>query len=229
MEDKASKDTPKNRNAPKSAFKSRLKEIGIEIFIIVFSILLSLSLDNWNEDRLEKKKAKEFLIEIVEDLKNDVLLMEKNKSKSARLAADSKFILSLKKNQYRDETIGPHTSIETLSSNFNVARYEGFKSSGKISTIENVKLKNNLLTYYQQTLPDLVFKANFLFNEHSKILVAVGDAEEDATLNEIYTKRRIKGMFNFVGVNYGYAVNAYEKAIAQANQIIAEIEKETKG
>jgi hypothetical protein len=228
MKDEVSKDTPKQLKA-RNAFKGKLKEAGIEVFIIVFSILLSLSLDNWNEERLEKKNAKEFLIEIVEDLKNDVHLMEENKSKSARLAGDSEFLLSLKKDdQYSDEMIGPHTSIETLSSNFNVARYEGFKSSGKIGTIGNVKLKNNLLTYYQQTLPDLVFRAGFLFNEHSKILAAAGDAEEHATLNEIYTQRKIKGMHNFVGANYSYAIKAYEKAIIQANQMIAAIEKETK-
>ncbi len=60
-----------------------------------------------------------------------------------------------------DSLIGPKTDLRLLSINFNNARYEGFKSSGKIGTIENNKLKNSILSYYQQTIPYIISQANF--------------------------------------------------------------------
>ncbi len=95
-------------------------------------------------------------------------LLKKNKQTSGKLDANYKYVLSLKKGQVNDSIIGPHTDVISFSTYYNSGRYEGFKSSGKVGTIENDKLKNNILIYYQQTIPNLISEATFMNNEQLK-------------------------------------------------------------
>ena len=43
----------------------------------------------------------------------------------------------------------------------NSGRFEGFKSSGKIGTIENKELQNNIMDLYQENIPNLINSTNF--------------------------------------------------------------------
>ena len=43
----------------------------------------------------------------------------------------------------------------------NSGRFEGFKSSGKIGTIENKNLQNNIMDLYQENIPNLINSTNF--------------------------------------------------------------------
>jgi hypothetical protein len=43
----------------------------------------------------------------------------------------------------------------------NSGRFEGFKSSGKIGTVENKELQNNIMDLYQENIPNLINSTNF--------------------------------------------------------------------
>ena len=66
------------------------------------------------------------------------------------------FILALNANKTIDtvsvRTISDHLQFEVRTTHANIGRYEGFKSGGKIGTIEDDSLKQNILVYYQQTI-----------------------------------------------------------------------------
>ncbi|MEO8240640.1 MAG: hypothetical protein ABI576_21225 [Flavobacterium sp.] len=212
--------------SPNHTFSAKLKEIVIEIFIIVFAVTLSIWLHSWSEHRHEQKEAKKFLIELREDLTRDIKLLKDNKQTSIRLDSNYKYILSLKKDQVSDTIVGPYTDIISFSTNFNSGRYEGFKSSGKIGTIENDKLKNRILTYYQQTIPNLITEANFMNNEQIKILNTGQNELGNLSLNNFLTTKKMHSMFYFLEYNFRAATSNYDSTITQANEIIVDIKKE---
>lgn len=231
MQDEVTKHTRKifrTIENPSHTFSEKLKEIIIEILIIVFAVTLSIWLHSWSEHRHEQQEANKFLLELKEDLRNDVVLLKDNQTTAKKLDEDFKYILSLKKGRLSDSVIGPHTNVDFLGTSFNVGRYEGFKSSGKIGTIENDELKNKILAYYQQTIPNLIAKANFVNTEHTKILDVSRDEIGNLSLNEFLTTKKMQTMYYFLEFNYRAAVNNYAETVDQVNEMVAEIDKEAK-
>ncbi|TCC89199.1 hypothetical protein EZ428_15985 [Pedobacter frigiditerrae] len=207
---------------PKHTFSEKAKEITIEIFIIVFAVSLSIWLHGWSEHRHEQKEANKFLKELNEDLAADIKVLEENKNTATMLNNDYKFMLALKKNKTSDSLIGSHTNFSLLSTNFNVGRYEGFKSSGKIGTIEDDKIKNKILSYYQQTIPNLTSRVNFINAEQLRILdVDAGNL----SLNDVYTTQRMQSKYFNLQYNTNSLIATYEEVIKQLNEIILENKK----
>jgi hypothetical protein len=132
-------------------------------------------------------------------------------------------MLSLKKNKVNDSLIGPHTTFSLLGTSFNIGRYEGFKSSGKIGTIEDDKLKNKILSYYQQTIPNLISSVNFINAEQLKILDI--DAGSLA-LYDVYTTQKMQSKYSNLQFNTNSLISVYEEAIKQVNEIITESKTE---
>ncbi|EJL61960.1 DUF6090 family protein [Flavobacterium sp. CF136] len=226
MQEEINKHTKKIYKAMKNqkhTLSEKVKEIIIEIFIIVFAVSLSIWLHSWSEHRHEQKEANKFLKELKEDLSADIKLLEENKNTATMLNNNYKFMLSLKKNKVNDSLIGPHTTFSLLGTSFNIGRYEGFKSSGKIGTIEDDKLKNKILSYYQQTIPNLISSVNFINAEQLKILDI--DAGSLA-LYDVYTTQKMQSKYSNLQFNTNSLIAVYEEAIKQVNEIITESKTE---
>jgi hypothetical protein len=61
-----------------------------------------------------------------------------------------------------NDSIGKYSSFifNTTALIPNDGRYQGFKSSGKITTIENNELQNDILDLYQEDIPSLLNSTN---------------------------------------------------------------------
>jgi len=209
------------------SFKAKATEIVIEILIIVFAVSLSIWLHSWSEHRHEQVEAKKFLGELREDLNHDIELLQDSKDIAIRLDSNARYILALTKQRpVKDSLLGPYTDQISFATNFNSGRYEGFKSSGKIGTIENDSLKNSILIYYQQTLPNLITEAHFLNNEQLKILNTGQNELGESSLHSFLTSRKLKSMYYYIEFNFREAINQYENSIRQAQAIIREIDEE---
>ena len=227
MQDEIAKHGKKIYSTVKShnSFNEKLKEVIIEIFIIVFAVTLSIWLHSWSEHTHEQHEADKFLMELKSDIERDIQLLEQNKQLSARLDSNYKFVLNLGTAPMSDTVLGAYTDMYTFSTNFNTGRYEGFKSGGKIGTIENDSLKNNILVYYQQTIPNLIAQANFLNNEQMKILNAGQDAMDKFSLYQFLTTKKTHSMYYFLEYNFRTSTTDYANTILQANTIIKQIDK----
>ena len=227
MQDEIAKHGKKIYSTVKShnSFNEKLKEVIIEIFIIVFAVTLSIWLHSWSEHTHEQHEAEKFLIELKSDIERDIQLLEQNKQLSARLDSNYKFVLNLGTAPMSDTVLGAYTDMYTFSTNFNTGRYEGFKSGGKIGTIENDSLKNNILVYYQQTIPNLIAQANFLNNEQMKILNAGQDAMDKFSLYQFLTTKKTHSLYYFLEYNFRSSTADYTNTILQANTIIKQIDK----
>jgi hypothetical protein len=214
-------------------FSERVKEIVIEIFIIVFAVTLSIWFHNWSEHRHEQEEVSEFLRGLKDDLNNDFKLLENNKNIITTLDSNFHFLLSVKKgsskDKHADTAIRHYFNFEIAETHPNIGRYEGFKSSGKIGTIENDSLKEHILVYYQQTIPNLVSGENYVNSLQLKIIDLALDRMDKTSMTDFVRSRKMQILFSLGIHNFEININAYHKASEQIKKIIGEIDKEEKG
>lgn len=222
-------DTIKNH---KYSAGEKIKETVIEIFIIVFAVTLSIWLHSWSDHRHEQKEVNEFLIGLKNYLNQDIQLLETNRSSSSKLDSNFNFMLTFKNNRVadtvKDVLINQHLSFDLRVTRPNIGRYEGFKSSGKMGTIQNDSLKENILKFYEQTIPDLVYAENYVNLLQSKILDLQLDKSDKMPISNFATSEKMQSLFGFGVHNIKVVIVRYDNAITQAKKIIAEIDKQTK-
>lgn len=235
MEDEITKHTKKIYNTVKDSkhtFGEKVREIIIEIFIIVFAVTLSIWLHSWSEHRHEQSEAMFFLNGLKEDLNKDIDLLEKNKSIINYLDSNYNFLLLLTKNQIADSNVNAeihkHLIYTLTSTHPNNGRYDGFKSSGRLETIENDNLKENILVFYQQTLPKLISSEDYVNSLQLKILDLDIDKDNKMPIAEFVRTEKMQGLFGLGSHNFKVTVQYYDEAIKQAKEIISEIERTSK-
>jgi hypothetical protein len=233
MEDEISKHTKKIYKVAKDNKRSlteRIKDIFFEILIIVFAVTLSIWFHSWSEKRHEQKEAQEFLIGLKKDLNENIKLIETNRNIIAGLDSNYHYLILIENNglieTINDSIIGHHLYYAIPVTHLNIGRYDGFKSSGKIETIENDSLKQDILVFYQQTIPNINYGENYINSLQLKILdfqidKPSGQSKKDFILNE-----KTGLLFNLAIHNFEVNIDAYNKAIKDAANIIDEIEKE---
>jgi hypothetical protein len=202
----------------------KLKEIIIEVLIIVFAVTLSIWLHGWSEHRHQQEEVRKFLKGLKNDLKSDVAFLNKNKLSLSNIKSNSSFLQKLNGN-VSDSIIGPKTTFSLIGNTFNNARYEGFKSSGKIETIENDSIKNAILQYYQQTVPNLVTSISFLNTLQLEQLKDGQNSLENISLYDYYRSNKVISMMHNIEYNSTQDISLFEKAVADANRLIQEIDK----
>lgn len=136
----------------------KLKEIGLEIAIIVFAVSLSIWFHSIGEHRHEQQQVRSFLLGLKRDIRADInqIYIILNDSK---LNADKyRYLVDLKSDKNLDTKKFDAAFTAIASKNVLnplMSRYDGFKSSGKLTTIENNVLLERVTNLYQSSLPDL--------------------------------------------------------------------------
>jgi hypothetical protein len=231
MQDEVSKHAKKIYTAVKDrnhTLKEKVIDVITEILIIVFAVTLSISLHSWSEHRHEQKEAKEFLKGLKNDLTEDIKELEENKNVIAKLNSNFKFVSSLKKGQLPDTVISHYLEFDIPETHPNTGRYEGFKSSGKMGTIENDSLKEKILVYYQRTLPDIAYSESYVNSLQLKILYLEIDEIDKMSTNDFVTTAKTRSLLGLGAHNFQVNMAAYDSASKQAKQIVSAIDKQTK-
>jgi ribosomal protein S18 len=216
-------------NNKKHTLKEKVKEILSEILIIVFAVTLSIWLHSWSVESHEHKDAQTFLIGLKEDLQNDISNLESTKKTLNETQKQVSFVLHLTPKKV-DSIKANHQQINSgtnfINTLVNNGRYEGFKSSGKINTIENQNLRNKILSYYQQIIPQIALVEQSYEKLTSRYVDLLMDGKEDEDIYSSLLKKRTKiilsGIENFTQSNQ----KSYENAIKKAKEIIKEVDIE---
>ncbi len=141
----------------------KVKEFLVEIFIIVFAITLSIWVHDRSEHAHQQKEVKEFLLGLKDDLTNDLTEMEEDVKSYHGSEAAFLCISNLKpKEQFLRDSMNKHSRyiFNTTGLVANDGRFEGFKSSGKIGTIEDAALQNDIMDLYQENIPLLILSTD---------------------------------------------------------------------
>jgi hypothetical protein len=150
----------------------KIREFLVEIFIIVFAITLSIWFHEYSEHKHQQKEAREFLLGVKADLTHDVQEMDLDVRSFIQNRKMLRYIKSVKFGEVLNNDSLQNNEFATFNITRFVAnsgRFEGFKSSGKIATIENTALQNNILDLYQEYIPNLLTVTD-IFNQRKERL-----------------------------------------------------------
>lgn len=146
-----------------NSFLHKLSEFITEILIIVFAITVSIYFHDRNELRHQRRETKEFLLGLKQDLETDMDEMKGDKESYQQTGIVFRYIVGRKLNELLShDTINKYGNwiFNTTGLIPNSGRFEGFKSSGKIGTIENKELQNYIMDLYQENIPSLIVSTN---------------------------------------------------------------------
>jgi hypothetical protein len=147
MQEEVAKHTEKIYKTIKNeehSFGEKIREIAIEIGIIVFAVTLSIWVHGWSDHNQEQKETREFLHGLKNDLTKDIKELHEDKATLVQVDSNFQFLFAVIKD-HRIDTASDHLvthylDFSLVATHANTGRYEGFKSSGKIGTIENDSL-----------------------------------------------------------------------------------------
>jgi hypothetical protein len=230
MQDEVAKHTKKLYDAvkqPGAGVAEKVKEVAIEIFIIVFAVTLSIWLHNWSDHRHEQKETAEFLQGLKADLTLDLRQLHANKEVSLKLDSNytrlTKLITTKAIDTVPGHNIGEMYNFDMNATHPNIGRYDGFKASGKIGTIEDDSLKQAILVYYQQTMPAVADVEEVVNDIEHQLLNAELDGFDHMSMVDLSKTYKIEGLCQYLTQNLDGELKAYTDAETQAKKIIARI------
>ena len=237
MEDEVQKYTRKvfkTFKDPHQTFIEKAKEIFVEIMIIVLAVTISIWFHNWDLHRHEQKNVKDFLKGLKEDMSKQLTFLEEDKAITKMLDSNYQYLLKLDKSKLSshdtalEKELDRHMRFTIPLTQPNDGSYQGFKSSGKIETIEDDSLKKDILVFYQQTMPDLNYAQNYVNSLELKLIDFYFQKNEQELMTHFLTTRQMQSYLSLAHHNFGVCIDNYDEAIAGANKIIAAIDKEGK-
>jgi len=214
----------------------KIGDFLLEIFIIIFAITVSIYFHDRSELSHQRHETKEFLLGLKEDLKTDIEEMNQDKGSFKKSQKAFIYITTRKLN----ESLSPDSIRNYSGWIFNTTglvpnsgRFEGFKSSGKIGTIENKELQNNIMDLYQENIPNLINSTSFYTSKKQALFEYVNTNRKrltDSTTN-LATVLSSDPAYN-ISVSLTYVqeiLNRYDTCINKMNAIIIDIDKKYKG
>jgi hypothetical protein len=211
----------------------RLKKSLLEVIVIVFSVLLATWLENLRQRNEDQAVAKEFLLGLRGDLLNDISEMKTDITSYSKTRLGFRYFGSLSTGgEWNTDSINKYRSIfynttELLPNN---GGYEGFKSSGKMYSIENRKLRTEILDLYQESIPLLLKSTELYIEKKHRLAVYFEDNQrllKDGVANDrdLILSPKIQNLCN--GLTYiDEIVDRYNRSITLSESIISTIEKE---
>ena len=210
----------------------KISEFLIEITIIVFAVSISIWFHNMSEHNHQQEEVKQFLTGLKADLTNDIREMANDKESYQKQSAIFTYLRYLKKNQIPNkDTINAYGNwlYNTTALNPNDGRFEGFKSSGKIGTIENDSLQNDIMDLYEEDIPALLHSTDSyiriktlffdLLNKNSKRLTdSTDNMIEVLKTDESFNLCRSLSRPDQVMERYDLCIQLMEKIIAQIDK-----------
>lgn len=125
-----------------------------EIILVVIGILIALQINNWNEDKKDRKLEQQYYCRLLEDVEQD--LVNYNNSLDLltyKINANNTLIKRLLDNSISLDSISPYIlkSIKYSVTNANATTdaFEDIKSSGNLNIIKDAHIKNKLTSYYK--------------------------------------------------------------------------------
>jgi hypothetical protein len=211
----------------------KISEFAIEITIIVFAVSISIWFHNMSEHKHQQEEVKQFLTGLKADLEQDINEMENDEESYHNQGSLFTYLGRLKKNQMPNkDTLNANSNWLTNSTalNPNDGRFQGFKSSGKIGTIENDSLQNDIMDLYEEDIPALLHSTDAYIRIKTMffdLLIKNTKRLTDSTDNMIDIIKTDES-FNLCRA-LGYPVQVlerYDQCILLMKKIIARIDKE---
>ena len=154
-----------------------------EILLVVIGILIALQINTWNTARLDNNKEKEYLNNILEDIKTQhQLVKEQVVHNSLMRLKCEKAIRHLNSNNINADSIN-HYLTDITRKTFVVSdpTFQDLKSSGNILLIKNSDLRKKILTFYQ-------------YLDYSALVIQISNEKTIAEFRDLLVKENVVDM-----------------------------------
>jgi hypothetical protein len=230
MEDEIIKNTGqiwKKLRSDGGAF-DKIRSVLGEILVIGFAVSFSIWINNRAEYHKEQQDVLDFLLICREELAGDNADLLRCKDEIETVGQDNQFLLritpeildSIKKNGQELSYNGTPLVRKT-----HLAGYEGFKTSGRLGTIENKNLKKKIMEYYEVLMPSLRQSEEYYNTNTIKTLELILDRGSEKGKDAYLEKRmRMQLAMNFqIASSMG---QSYSNVLVQVRDLLAELDKE---
>lgn len=209
-------------------FRTFFLDIAVVVIGVTLSTLFNDKINNYNQ----QKEVKKFLLGLKADFDKDIEEMEADKMGYRGISRLFTYIKNIKKNEIISEdtikNIGKEFLFNTIALVPNNSRYEGFKSAGKINTIDD-SLQNDILDLYQEDLQVLLSSTDRHIEKKGKFIDYLEDnniRETDSTNNlyKLLSTDKCHQICRSLS-NTNEIINRYDKCINKMKKISLAIEK----
>jgi hypothetical protein len=124
-----------------------------EIVLVVIGILIALTINNWNQSRINNIEERDYYCKFLDDVRQDhEMLNEQREIAKLRLHHSNKLLQNLQKDNVdlADLSNDMKMSVQSINANLEPTKtaFEDLKSSGSLKIIRDDAIKNKLSNYY---------------------------------------------------------------------------------
>jgi len=205
-----------------------------EIVLVMIGILLALQINNWNEVKKINANLKEALNQINQDLKQDEINLKGFENSNVKRVS---YLLKLTANDHNNFAFD--SILKNLDDYFYFYKsnnaYSSLKSTGMFASMENIELKNNLTSYYEQMYERLKtvseYGETFTNDQVIPYTLLHLDYDENMIVNEDLVKEKLVTTNLVQLAKYQinvkkFSLNLIAKAIKMNQNLRTEIENE---
>lgn len=214
----------------KRPFWKRVGDILFEGIIIVFAVSFAVFMERQREHSHDMKEAKAFIVGLKTDLENDIKEMQGDIWGYETATKWLHYFISEK--DLNKDTVNKYSWVLINKTHLliNQGRYEGFKASGKINTVENELLRNKILDLYEERIVGLTNTTKehlLLKDEMLKVLYRkrLNKGTPKDNLLNIIKDQELRNYF-FALTNTADILSKYRLAIKESKEIIHLINSE---
>ena len=198
-----------------------------EILLVIIGILIALQINNWNDNRIERKELNSSLHSMIDELNQNIQFLEDEKEdKQKRLLAIESFknIVDFSQDQ---KHIVFTVSDEIKSKEFNTI-YKSLKDENKIRLIQSQELRNQITTFYEYELASIrdanTWHEKFVGENIDPYILEyiplVANHEADLNVvNELLNQSKFKNILTTQKMIYKGYVSSNEKVTQLANNL----------
>ncbi|MEJ2162073.1 MAG: DUF6090 family protein [Robiginitalea sp.] len=226
--------------------KYLLYAIG-EILLVVIGILIALQVNNWNEDRIERKNEVKLLKELKADLDANLeeIAVIKRRLKRKWNYSDSIMIYIRQKREVND-SLKKYIRLTSWNNYFNNSKttYEYIKSTG-LKVLSNDSLRSQITKIYEEDFQNIEWRKQTMWKfedevrrpfmrRHFKPDTVIINEKITSFSSKVYPENWAKLCDNIEfkniildGMNlYGIRINQLNKTIESLNNLILNVQRE---
>jgi hypothetical protein len=208
----------------------KLREMALEVVTIVFAVTLSIWLHGLSEHRHQQEEVRSFLLGLRHDLKEDLAQVEDVQKSYRSFDANFAYLASLPPGNPPDVKKFEAAYYLAQANRFflpTTTRFEGFKSSGKLTNIENEQLMNDIQTLYHGIFPVIKYSENGWNSGHQRLITyleqTIDDGDDLAKRYDLIVSPKGKRILKRAAT-YPQLYERYGSFAELAKKIVAEIE-----
>ncbi len=172
-----------------------------EIVLVVIGILIALQIDNWNEDRKERKMSAAFLKEIHKDLQTDTLEFNNAMRQLESLIRRNMIVLGVKKHEVYSDTIWLAIHSGYFHKNMNLRTFQKIQNSGRTALLGYEDLYNDISLYYTKEHDDLERYLAFDLKRYEIISGKIGEVNSGISENQVFESKLENWLEQFPEMN----------------------------